>query len=138
MILIILLLLIVTNNKYILPFLWILGTLTTICLDTEEDSIEEIKDDASTNQESIVVELVDKNQGADKKVVEFAVEKEVSSEVIEIVDDKKQEDVEEQPASMKATTIAKKISKTFSYDSATATITPTRKTTFARTQVIIN
>ena len=58
--------------------------------------------------------------------------------VSEIVDDNKQEDVEDQPTSMKASTIAKKISKSFSYDSATATITPTRKTTFARTQVIIN
>ena len=98
-----------------------------------ENIIEEIKDDSNEIQESIVEEIVDR-QAASDRVVELIVEKSTTSEVIEIVDNTKLD--KSRKLSALVDSIAKKVSSsTFSYDSATATITPTRRPTLSRTKV---
>ena len=72
-------------------------------------------------------------QAAPNRVVELIVEKNTTSEVIEIVDNTKFDKSKKLSAIVDS--IAKKVTSTFSYDSATSTITPTRKPTLSRTKV---
>ena len=97
-----------------------------------ENIIEEIKDDSNEIQESLIEEIVDR-QAAPNRVVELIVEKNTASEVIEIVDNTKIDKSKKLSAIVDS--IAKKVTSTFSYDSATSTITPTRKPTLSRTKV---